>query len=293
MSDFVKLLRDLLLRADLRNETIDKILSTPKYMDMFHAAFTHKSYDENAKRNYEVYEQLGDLVLNMAIVNYVTYKFPTIQSADWLSNIKHRLISGKNFARLASDIGFYPHIKMGAEKIQDIQDGIDKTRKFLKETTGTSFTEVDEFIDEVKEYRSVLEDVFEAFAGTLQRVVNDYSGLEAGPGYAIAYKFMKSFLDQIEIPTKAEKVFDPITIVKEIYDRQKWPNKTNEMTLTRKDEESGIHTVTYITVMRGGRVRFGEGKSFDKTEARRKAAIETLKILKEKYGIVSQKAEVL
>jgi dsRNA-specific ribonuclease len=279
MKDFDNLLRELLVRAKIRDETIDKILDNPKYKSQFESAFIHKSYNDDAKRNYEKFEQLGDLVLNMAIVNYVVRKFPVIQSAHWLSNIKHRLISGKSFAALADKVGFYPHIKISDE----LKDEMDKINQRIKVKSGTS-------VVENKIYRGILEDVFEAFTGTLQWVVNDYSSLEAGPGYAVSYEFMKSFLDQIEIPTDVEKVFDTISLVKEIYDSQGWPNKTNEMTLSRKDPETGEHTVTYITVFPNTtrRVYLGSGKAYDKTEARRIAATETLSILKNRYNITKK-----
>lgn len=274
--DFDNLLRMLLVRAKIRDETIDKILENPKYKSQFEAAFIHKSYDDNAKRNYEKFEQLGDLVLNMAIVNYVTRKFPVIQSAHWLSNIKHRLISGKSFAKLASELGFYPYIKMSVEKREEIDSMIRQA-----DIQG------EDYINVVKEYRSVLEDVFEAFNGTLQWVVNDYANMEAGPGYAVCYEFMKTFLDDIDIPMTMEKVFDPISLVKELYDSQGWPNQTKKMILMRVDEK-GMNTVTYITTMNNRRVYLGTAQSLDKKDAQRKAAVNTLDILKKRYGITKQ-----
>lgn len=273
--NFVNFLRDLLQKAELREETIDKILDKQFYREQFEAAFVHKSYDINAKKNYEKFEQLGDLVLNMAIVNYVVKKFPVIESAHWLSNIKHRLISGKSFAQIASDANFYPYIKMSDELKQDINKKIEiATEKNMN------------YINEVEEYRKILEDVFEAFVGTLQWIVDDYVSMEAGPGYAVAYSFIKKFLDKIEIPTHIEKIFDPISLVKEIYDHQRWPNKTSQMTKSTKNEETGMNTVIYIAPIKDKRVFLGRGESFDKTEARRKAAEKTLEILKNKYNIV-------
>lgn len=272
-SNFKELIKRLLKRAKLTDDIINNILNDVKYMNMFRQSFVHKTYDRNAKENYEKVETLGDLALNMAIVNYIINNYPHIQSAHWLSNMKHRLVSGKSFSALAETEGFYPHIKMGRE---------DKT---MLEEKIKSHVDMKRDIKDIKEYRSLLEDVFEAFTGTLQLVINDLSKMVAGPGYAVCYEFISSFLKQIEIPMTVEEVFDPISRVKEIYDSQGWPNKSNEMTLTRKTENEDFQ-VTYVIKSPNRRFEYlGTAKSRNKKEARREAAINTLKILKKKYGL--------
>lgn len=275
-TSFKELVKRLLKRAKLTDDIINNILNDVKYMNMFKQSFVHKTYDRNAKENYEKVETIGDLVLNMAIVNYIINKYPHIQSAHWLSNMKHRLISGKSFSSLAETEGFYPHIKMGREERRILEEKIKDHERLNRD------------VKDIKEYRSLLEDVFEAFSGTLQLVINDMSNMVAGPGYAVCYEFISSFLDQIEIPTTVEEVFDPISRVKEVYDSQGWPNKSNEMTLTRK-VDGGDFQVTYV-IKRGFRqyTYLGSAKSRNKKEARREAAINTLKILKDKYGLQSR-----
>ena len=275
---FQQFIHSLLKRAKLKDSVIEEIWGVPKYRKMFEDAFTHKSFNSSAKSNYEKVETLGDLVINMAIVNYVIGKFPDIVSAHWLSNIKHRLISGKSFARFADEVGMFPHIKLSWEA----RDELEARLKEQKEKMGRSY------LDD-KIYTSLLEDVFEAFCGTLQLVVDDKSGLVAGPGYAVCYEFTKSFLDKIEIPRTVEEVFDPISRVKEIYDSNGWPSKTEEMTKMRKLENNDFQ-VTYVTTFPGqSRVTFlGTGMASNKVDARREAAINTLKILEEKYKITKR-----
>jgi len=272
--DFQEFARKLLKRAKIKDSIIDEIWSNDKYKSMIEKAFIHKSYDNNAKSNYEKVETLGDLVLNMAIVNYVVNKYGVL-SSHWLSNIKHRLISSQSFARLAQQINMYPYIKMGWEDRVSMQEKMDEHVQLGRDVL------------DVKDYRSLLEDVFEAFCGTLQVIINDRAGMVAGPGYAVCYEFIKSFLDNMEIPMTVEEVFDPISRVKEIYDMNGWSNKSDQMTKTRK-LENGDFQVTYIAYFNPNSKKFtwlGSAESRNKKEARREAAVETLKILEEKYGI--------
>lgn len=286
MQSFEQLIRGLLKRAGLQEETINRIWATPRYVQMFETAFVHKSYDSDAKRNYEKVENLGDLVLNMAIVNYVVRKHFDILSADWLANIKHRMISGVKFARIATRLGFFEHIKYGDKLVR-----VGQEFKSFSETLASEMASADDLIRDSKQYRSLLEDVFEAFCGTLQLIVNDLAGMDAGPGYAVCYEFIKSIIDETGVPLTQEEVFDPITTVKEIYDAQGWPSKAREQVLTRRLDDGKVQATYYVTEGRmrntqsTRRILFGLGTAGEEKAARREAAKATLKILKQRYNI--------
>ena len=234
---FKPFLVELLKRASLTSKEIEAITNNTKYYNLFQQAFVHKSYNADARANYEKMEMMGDLVVNMVAVNYALKKYPEIQSAHWMSNIKHRIVSGKNFALLASSVGFYQHIKISKE----LKEIIDEKLKRYKGKKA---------IAEIKDYQALLEDVFEAFCGTLQFIINERTEMIAGPGYAVCYAFVSSFLDKIEIPRNVEDVFDPISLVKEIYDNfnqqgYNWPSTNDRMTVWRRNTSNGEFETTY------------------------------------------------
>lgn len=287
-TSFEQFIRGLLKRASLQEETINQIWATPKYVEMFETAFVHKSYDSNAKRNYEKVENLGDLVLNMAIVNYVVRTHFDVLSADWLANIKHRMISGVKFATAATRLGFFEHIKYGDGSVR-----IGKEFKNYKEEFEREMKNSDDLIRDSELYRGMLEDVFEAFSGTLQIVINDMSGLEAGPGYAVCYELIKSLIENElgGISLDVKDVFDPITIVKEIYDSKKWPPKAADEILIRKLPNNKFQVTYYVfekflkNNSSNRQIHFGTGQAGTLIAAKRAAALETLKVLKNRYRI--------
>jgi len=236
---FKQLLKELLKSAKIKDGTVDSILNSKKYMDLFERAFTHPSFEPDVEKNYETLETLGDLVMNMAIVNW-TLKNKNITNPDWLSKTKHKLIGERQLASFAEKHGFYKFIKLSPmfRKNIDIQLVNFMEIPELFESFGEKLSKDDKNpIVQIVDYRKVLEDTFEAFCGALQMVVNDRSGLVAGPGYAVCYEFISSLLEKLDFEWTLEEVSPPVTTLKEkIYDPQGWKfGEKNAMLIKEQD----------------------------------------------------------
>lgn len=82
-----------------------------KDMTHFMTAFT--SPDVNAASNYELYETLGDNLLNNCVLWYISNRFPYLNmpdAVDLLTKIKIRIIQTKWIGGLSESLGFYDYI---------------------------------------------------------------------------------------------------------------------------------------------------------------------------------------
>ncbi|MEM9530774.1 MAG: ribonuclease III [Pseudomonadota bacterium] len=73
-------------------------------------ALTHRSA---GRENYERLEFLGDAILNAVIAEALYHQFPAAPEGD-LSRQRARLVRGVTLARVAEELGFAPHLKLGA-----------------------------------------------------------------------------------------------------------------------------------------------------------------------------------
>jgi dsRNA-specific ribonuclease len=191
---FKKFLTCLIQRSHLKTKYINKLMETES-INLYSNAFTHISIDSD--RNYEYYEILGDVTCNKCIVWYIKERFPQLQNSDGvkvIARLRINLVSKKNFANLAENLGFHEFISCEKE---------------IKEQKG----------------KSLLEDVFEAFFGITELLIDKYLGV--GSGYGICYRILKSILDEIPISLRYEDLYDPITRLKETFDfyRQQVPGR--------------------------------------------------------------------
>lgn len=326
---FHDFLRDLLNSASLKESTIREIIETPKYYQTFERAFIHKSYEPNFKKNYETLETLGDLAINMAVVNWLL-KHKNITNSGELSKTKHKIIGEKQLAEFAEEKGFFKFIKLGDEfkAYLDIQLKNFMEMPRLFESLGEKLSVDDKKkIVQITDYRKILEDTFEAFCGALQMVIDEISGLESGPGYAVCYEFLSKLLQKMDFTNL--DVSPPVTTLKEIlYDPQGWNSSERESLLiqendhqTTYDPEKTIKYFKYTYIIPdypkytdvGGDTEIvdsqyialkqgeaplktytfrnktsyllGTGYGTDKKQAKNNAAIKSLKIIKDKFGI--------
>ncbi len=229
--DFLKFIKSLLKRCKLKDQTIDAILSykgreNMSGLECFRYAFTHKSYDGIEGLNYELYELLGDTILNEIVVEYISRRFPRVVSVKWLTRIKHNLISKKVCGTLAEGLGFFKYILYGNEKEDELQ---------VKDCSN-------------KIYMSMLEDTLEAFLGCLVDISNSMHKYKIG--YHFAYNFISDILDEIRIPITYDEVFDAKSRLKEIYDKRGWKIK-NEIQVSSKinnDAPIGMRTSHTVKV---------------------------------------------
>jgi dsRNA-specific ribonuclease len=195
---FCEFIRSLLLRSGLKTRYID-LLTNEESMKTYTDVFTHISIDPD--RNYEYLEILGDVTCNKSIVWYIKDRFPQLQNSEGvkvIARLRINLVSKKNFASIADKLGFEPFISCEKE---------------IKEQKG----------------KSLLEDVFEAFFGATELLIDKIIG--NGAGYGICYRILQSILDEESISLRYEDLYDPITRLKETFDffRQQVPGRQCSM----------------------------------------------------------------
>jgi dsRNA-specific ribonuclease len=252
--------KDLLDKASLDSEHSDKIL-TDRNIGLIKMAFTHSSVD--SINNYELLEVKGDVIINRFVVGYITVRMADEIAAikrqnlvEYLTKIKHILISKEQFASYSVKFGF------------------EKFIRYSKQFTAD-------------EYSSLLEDVFEGFFGGLYDIIVG-SGFSHGAATDTIGNILKYMFDQGEI------VFgvDAVTKLKELYESKviglNWPNK--EMLRVYK-EGSQTRVIVYgwpkgdKTPVPSNRIVLGEAVDPSEKMAKRKAAEIALEVLDKTYQI--------
>ena len=195
---FKSFIQTLLQRSHLKKKYID-LLTNTESMNLYSDAFTHISIDPD--RNYEYLEILGDVTCNKSIVWYIKERFPQLQNSDGvkvIARLRINLVSKKNFAMIAESLGFIDFISCEKE---------------IKEQKG----------------KSLLEDVFEAFFGATEVLIDKLLG--NGAGYGICFRILSSILADMNISLKYDDLYDPITRLKETFDffRQQVPGRQCHM----------------------------------------------------------------
>ena len=177
--------------------TMARTLTCPSGLVYYATAFTHSSAD--ADNNYEFYETIGDSTLKKAIKWYLSYRFPQIncpEGSDILTRMAIKLEQKKSFADIADRLGLLPFIS------RNVPDNMWN----------------------VKTMDSMLEDVFEAFFGVTELLLDQRYGI--GVGYAVCYHLIANQLDRIDLPIDYEYLVDAKTRMKEMED---YYNKNHDM----------------------------------------------------------------
>lgn len=179
-----EVIKNILRKGNLTKEDIDRLVY--KNMNIYTQAFTSSGYD--ADFNYEVLEQKGDASINAFLVWYFYDRFPQLNCPAGVSVIARLKIvyqSKNSFQRIADKLGFWPYI-------QATQHERDTRRK------------------------SLLEDVFEAFFGATQQILDD--AYEIGFGFPLICRILKGLFDEIDISLMYEDLYDAKTRLKEYFD---------------------------------------------------------------------------
>jgi dsRNA-specific ribonuclease len=164
----------------LRAPTIALLKSAPA-TETYRKAFT--------VGDYEVFEQIGDSVIGQFIVNYSYHLYPFLNNAEGVkivARIRIKYASCAFLSDIAEDLGFWPHIR-GAE------EGLSVSRR-----------------------QSLLEDVFEAFIGATNFLVDEAFG--RGTGYIVCYSLLTAIYDESFIDISYPSLFDAKTRLKELCD---------------------------------------------------------------------------
>jgi dsRNA-specific ribonuclease len=156
-------------------------------LPLFTQAFTHRTI--NSECNYEHLEFLGDVTLNKSIAWYLSRRYPQLNcpaGVKILTRLKINLISKKSFATIAKRLHFLEFISVDVDL---------RTKKMDK----------------------ILEDVFEAFFGALEYIIDIHIGV--GLGYITCYSIIDAILSKEHISLEYNDLFDAKTRLKEIFDQ--------------------------------------------------------------------------
>lgn len=237
------------IRQIFINTNIDEkyMLILLKNIDEFQIAFQSREFDN--RYNYELYEYLGDMEANNAIVWYFYTVFPQLRCAQeikTLTRLKNLYVSTDSFSDIAYKLGFEPFIKATNEELIHPE-------KRLK----------------------LLEDVFEAFIGVTKVVLEKHFGV-VGLANQIIYNLIKSIFDQRDISLNNEDLFDAKTRLKELFDQQLLLKQQFGFPVYKYDQTTLQSTLHF---QKGSHVVFiGSGKTKPQKEKdTSKQAIEYLK----------------
>lgn len=180
-----KFIKSILIKG-IQDSLVENLLQN--HFDKFLAAFTSKNFD--SIKNYEFFEQLGDLSINKFIVSYMSKRFPQIRNSDGTGVL----------ATL--------RIKYGSK---DILSELSMKYQFDKFIRCTK----EERIDKNK-FKNILEDVFEAFFGAVEFSLDE---IKTGLGYFGVYQILESIFNEIEdITIDYETLVDAKTRLNELKD---------------------------------------------------------------------------
>lgn len=189
----------------VESNEIRKLLLTDEALKVFQIAFTCAQDSKSPKTltiqriihpksgSYEIYEQIGDSIIKVFMTTYFYRRFPKIWNNDCGVKIVARLLikyaSKEVLSDLSKKLGFQEYIK------------------FYEEPTPQKLV-------------SILEDVFEAFIGSISIIIDCAYGF-VGMGNIICYKILEKIYNQIDISLTYENLFDAKTRLKELIDLHK------------------------------------------------------------------------
>lgn len=174
MTDFKTFMESLLASRCRLNKTTIEMLTNDENISQFKRAFTSKGY--NPEINYEYYEILGDSTANKIISWYLVSRF---------ENNFHEVEGKMSNISILTRLILNTISKTSFEKIS-------KSLNFDKYILATNNEKNNKTFD--NKYINIYEDVFEAFVGCLEYLIN--KNLKEGLGYGICYNFIKSVFDE-------------------------------------------------------------------------------------------------
>lgn len=189
-SKFREFIQSVLERAHLGPKYIEAFTDEASMIE-FTKAFTHKSVDP--VDNYEFYEILGDSTTNKVVVWYFIRRFPEVFNdakgkggnmgpVAIMARLKQNGVSKTTYAQFSETLGFWDYIRRTDEE--------NKNRKKL------------------------MEDVFEAFCGCLELLVD--TKVTDHSGYGIVYKIMKTLMDPIKVSLERDELYDAKSRLNEV-----------------------------------------------------------------------------
>lgn len=254
---FEELIKDVLSFA-LSEDEINSLI-TGKTLSLYRMAFTSKTIDKG--KNYEMFEQLGDVSIGKFLVNYMYRRFPQLQTSegvDIVAKLKIKYGSKEQLQSLGEELNFWTFIRAS-----EVERNADK--------------------------KKLLEDVFEAFIGCTEYVIDDYiSALDkinnyGGVGYNVVYRILKYLFDEIDISLVYEDLVDAKSRLNELITFIRHENK--DPIKYKDDLTNGKHHVQIIWYRKDGTVILGQAEAILKKTAEEQAAAKAIDVLKNKYEL--------
>ena len=265
-SDFKDLISSLLKKGGLKTKYI-KMLTDAEAMSIYGCAFTSELVDPD--NNYQVLEQVGDLSGNKFIVNYMYERFPQLDCTDGVKVVARLRINygaKESFCEIARKLGFWQFISATNDLRQ-------------------------------RKMKSLLEDVFEAFLGATERILDKRK--RVGVGYAIVHDILTNIFNEMDISLLYEDLYDAKTRLKELFDMYEnslgplvyKEEKNDTVTFSfayrvqggkyaEKVEANGKVSVNKKRIVGGTYIKIGEGSAALKADAQQNAAASALRTLK-------------
>jgi dsRNA-specific ribonuclease len=237
--DFKDLIFNLLVTSKLKIHYID-LLMNDESMKIYDNVFTSDSADP--EKNYEVYEQFGDITANKFIVWYMHRRFPKLmcpQGVKVVARLRINYGAKQSFASIADGLGFWDFITAS-------EDERSRNKKPL------------------------LEDVFEAFIGATEFIIDSH--IKECVGYSVAYNILGSIFDKIDISLKYEDLYDAKTRLKELYDFFGSEVLGALKYETIKCEGEKINRTNVYQIYKGRSYKLGEGVASLKGDSEQRAA---------------------
>ena len=265
-ADFKELIASLLKRGGLKNRYI-KMLTDDDAMKIYGCAFTSELVDPD--NNYQVLEQVGDLTGNKFIVNYMYERFPQLDCAEGVKVVARLRINygaKESFCEIARKLGFWNFISATNDLRQ-------------------------------RKMKPLLEDVFEAFLGATERILDKRK--RVGVGYAIVHDILTSIFNEMDISLRYEDLYDSKTRLKELFDLHESSlgplvykeQKREQITFSttyrvkggryqEKIDDRGNVIINKKKIEGGQYIKIGEGSAALKSDAQQNSAAVALDTLK-------------
>ena len=234
-------------------EPIIELLMSDRAKELFNTAFTSETVNE--KNNYQNLEQLGDVSVNKFIVGYLYRRFPGLwrtAGVGVVSPMKAYLVSEDELWKLADNFGFWPYISVNNDK-----------RYFAKE--------------------KLLEDVFEAFIGAVEWLINEKC--KADIGYPVVSLILRHIYDNRAFEFKYENIIDSKTLLKQIFDRNKDKGVLKYQKGAYNDKTRLVTYHVYLIGNNGRSMLLGSGEAYKKEKAEKIAARRAIDTVKARLGL--------
>lgn len=265
-NEFKNLIKNILEKGNLKDKYISFLLNDEN-LQKYDQAFT--AISANKEKNYEFYEQMGDLTINNFIVKYSYKRFPQLKCTEGVKVVARLRInygSRQSFSDIADKLNIWDYISADEEE---------RSRK----------------------KKDLLEDCLESFIGCTEYILDEKYC--QGVGYGIVYNILSKIFDNIHMSIDYDDLYDSKTRLKELFDSYSILGKIEY--IDSRTETLAISTIyrvpcgisnlplknNGINIPRKEWECLGYGHASKKSDAQQKAAQESLKILN-KNGYVKE-----